>query len=120
MFFYPPLVVMIFSISSISPYLTIGYIDAMLRSWWPQKIDMELIMMEMETLKTVKQVANSSSAFTENSLRWLIFCRETNGLSRALVKVGSRVLIDVPEFELWLEEKRVGGPLRDADSGRAA
>ena len=63
--------------------------------------------MVLERLLTVKQLADASPAFTEASLRWQIFNSTTNGLDRALVKVGRRVLIDVAEFELWLEQQRV-------------
>lgn len=62
--------------------------------------------MRSENLLTVRQLAKSSPAFTEASLRWLIFNAKSNGLNRALVKVGRRVLIDVPEFEMWLEGQR--------------
>ena len=68
--------------------------------------------MTFENLVTVKQLSVSSPAFSEASLRWTIFCAEQNGLARALVKVGRRVLIDVAEFERWLESQRLG----DAES----
>ena len=42
------------------------------------------------------------------ALGWMIFCAETNGFDRALIKRGRRVLIDVPEFERWLESQRLG------------
>ncbi len=58
-------------------------------------------------LRTVKQLASMNPAFSEASLRWLLFQAEKNGLDRAVVKVGSRVLIDVPIFERWLEAQRV-------------
>ena len=64
--------------------------------------------MTFENLVTVKQLSVSSPAFSEASLRWMIFCAEQNGLARALVKVGRRVLIDVAEFERWLESQRLG------------
>ena len=64
--------------------------------------------MRTENLVTVKQFSASSPAFSEASIRWMIFCAERNGLDRALVKVGRRILIDVPEFERWLEEQRLG------------
>ena len=75
--------------------------------------------MDYRNLKTVAQLAESSPAFTEASLRWMIFEAETNGLNRALVKRGRRVLFDVPEFERWLENQRVESPLCRDDSGRA-
>jgi len=56
-------------------------------------------------LRTVRQLASMNPAFSESSLRWLIFRAAQNGLDSVLFKVGSRVLIDVPGFERWLEEK---------------
>ena len=58
-------------------------------------------------LRTVRQLASMNPAFSEASLRWLIFNAEKNGLDCALVKPGRRVLIDIHEFERWLEERRV-------------
>jgi hypothetical protein len=66
--------------------------------------------MNLEKLVTVKQLAEASPAFSEASLRWMIFNARTNGLNRALVKVGSRVLIDLGEFGFWLEDQRIGNP----------
>jgi len=63
--------------------------------------------MDYRNLRSVKQLAEANPAFTEASLRWMIFNAETNGLNRALVKRGRRILIDVPEFERWLEGQRV-------------
>ena len=59
-------------------------------------------------LRTVRQLASMNPAFSQASLRWMIFNAETNGLDRALIKRGRRVLIDVPEFERWLESQRLG------------
>jgi len=64
--------------------------------------------MKLDRLLTVKQLAAMSPAFTEAALRWRIFGAKENGLERALVKVGRRVLIDQAEFENWLEARRVG------------
>jgi len=61
-------------------------------------------------LRTVRQLASMNPAFSESSLRWLLFNAEKNGLECAVFKVGSRVLIDVLGFERWLEEKRVAQP----------
>ena len=65
-------------------------------------------MTQLENLRTVKQLAHSSPAFTEASLRWLIFQAGSNGLESALVRVGRRVLFDVERFNSWLEEHRHG------------
>ena len=64
-------------------------------------------MIDSSGVVTVKQLASQTPAFTEASLRWLIFNAASNGLERALVKVGKRVLIDKHSFEEWLEGQRV-------------
>ncbi len=69
-------------------------------------------------LKTVRQFAEENPAFTEGSLRWLIFnsaprvCSQGqvpgNGLDYALVRVGRRVLIDESRFWQWINDQRGG------------
>lgn len=69
-------------------------------------------------LKTVRQFAEKNPAFTEGSLRWLIFNstpREStqgqipgNGLDHALVRIGRRVLIDESRFWEWVNDHRGG------------
>lgn len=65
-------------------------------------------------LKTVRQLVEESRkiagghvpAFTEGSLRWLIFNAAENGLEVAIVRVGRRVLIDVDAFNAWLAARQ--------------
>ena len=67
---------------------------------------------------TVSQLAKSQTAFTENSIRYLIYAAKSrkrslgrgalgdipgNGLSHAIRKVGRRVLIDELAFIQWVE-----------------
>ena len=59
-----------------------------------------------ERLRTIRQTAERNPAFTEGALRWHVFNSKQNGLDRAIVRVGRRVLIDELEFSRWLEEKR--------------
>ena len=60
-----------------------------------------------ERLRTIHQLAERNPAFTEGALRWHVFNSKQNGLDRAIVRVGRRVLIDECEFSRWLEQKRV-------------
>ena len=62
--------------------------------------------MKANSLRTVAQLANQLPAFDEPALRRLIFNAETNGLARAIVRVGRRVLIDVDAFDQWLDDHR--------------
>jgi hypothetical protein len=57
-------------------------------------------------LVTVKQLSEFSPAFTESSLRSLIFHSKTNGLEEAIVRIGRRVLIDLEAFDRWLHQQR--------------
>ena len=57
------------------------------------------------TLLTVQQFCQQHPAFTQGGIRWLLFNREENGLKRAVVQVGRRVLIDVDGFFRWLDEQ---------------
>ncbi len=61
------------------------------------------------TKYTVKQYAAKEPAFTESSLRALIFNEKTNGLAKfkAVVRVGRKVLIDNANFQAWLESQGV-------------
>jgi hypothetical protein len=52
----------------------------------------------------VRQFCEANPAFTEGGIRWLLFNREQNGLDRAVVKLGRRVLIDVDGFFVWLAQ----------------
>jgi hypothetical protein len=51
---------------------------------------------------TVEQFSKKYPAFTPASVRWLLFNRENNGLSAAVVQLGRRVLIDEAAFVSWL------------------
>ena len=44
-------------------------------------------------------------AFTESSIRWLIFNEKTNGFSCCVKRIGRKVLIDLDQFESWINEQ---------------
>lgn len=44
-------------------------------------------------------------AFTVSSIRWLIFNEDTNGFKRCIRRIGKKVLIDLEQFELWIDEQ---------------
>ena len=56
---------------------------------------------------TVKQLSKIHSAFTESSIRALIREKHNNGFDKMLSKIGKKVLIDVNEFERWIDSHRV-------------
>jgi hypothetical protein len=53
---------------------------------------------------TVRQFSQENPAWSEASLRWLLFNEEINGLARsgAVIRQGKRVLLDKPRFFLWV------------------
>ena len=53
-------------------------------------------------LVTVLQFVKLYPAFTQGGLRWMIFNAKSNGLNKAILKLGRRVLIDVPAFFEWI------------------
>jgi len=57
------------------------------------------------TLQTVQQFTEAHPAFTHGGIRWLLFHRQQNGLERAVVQVGRKILIDVDQFFLWLAQQ---------------
>ena len=57
-------------------------------------------------LVTVGQLSEQCPAFSESSLRTLIFHSKTNDLEAAVVRIGRRVLIDTEEFDRWLAKQR--------------
>jgi hypothetical protein len=66
---------------------------------------MSVLSPSRPTLLTVRQFTEAHPAFTHGGLRWLLFHRQQNGLERAVVKVGRKVLIDVDQFFLWLAQQ---------------
>ena len=73
------------------------------------------------TLLTVRQFSEKHAAFSQSSLRNLIFLSESrktskgtipgNGLDIALVRLGRKVLIDESKFFQWIDSQQtaVGG-----------
>lgn len=59
----------------------------------------------MPNLYSVKQFAQENPAFSESSLRWMLFNSGTNGLlkSGAIIRNGRRILIDSDKFFAWLQ-----------------
>lgn len=58
---------------------------------------------------TVKQLPSYHPAFTESSIRWLIFNEKSNGFYRCIRRIGRKVLIDIHAFENWVAEQEGDG-----------
>lgn len=71
---------------------------------------------QLPTLLTVRQFADKHPAFSQGSLRNLIFLAQPrhtsqgtihgNGLDAALVRVGRKLLIDEAKFFGWIDGQR--------------
>lgn len=55
---------------------------------------------------TVRQISDKHPAFSEASLRWIIFNSKINGATAFIRKVGRKVLIDEAGFLEWVNAQR--------------
>lgn len=55
---------------------------------------------------TVRQMAELYPAFSEYSIRWLIYNEKTNGFSVCVRRIGGKIVIDLDEFEAWINGKK--------------
>lgn len=46
------------------------------------------------------------SGFTEAGIRWQLFNREHNGLNKAVIRIGKKLLVDEIAFVGWLRSQR--------------
>lgn len=64
-------------------------------------------MTKSKRYATPKQVPEFyPGAFTESSIRWLIFNEKTNGFSDCVRRLGKKVLIDLDAFEEWIDKQK--------------
>jgi hypothetical protein len=71
--------------------------------------------MNLQNLKTPKQIAETCPGLTLAALYKLLFRSSTNGMDACVVRLGRKVLIDEAAFLAWLEDHRGGAgksPLR--------
>ena len=54
---------------------------------------------------TVAQLAQKYPAFSQGSIRWLIFNAESNGFKKVVRKLGRKVILNLREFRKYLEEQ---------------
>ncbi|MBB3169967.1 hypothetical protein FHS30_003180 [Simiduia aestuariiviva] len=61
--------------------------------------------MPHKRLCTVQRLPNlyPESGITSASIRWLIFNSAENGFSVCVKRMGRKILIDLDEFEAWLD-----------------
>ncbi|MFO1362563.1 MAG: hypothetical protein U1F45_08810 [Burkholderiales bacterium] len=78
--------------------------------------------MVLERALTVKQFSQKHRAWSEGSLRWLIFNAEPrmttagltggNGLQQAIIRIGRRVYLHEERFFVWFESQCAGNRSR--------
>jgi hypothetical protein len=61
--------------------------------------------MTAKVLNTVRQHAEKNPAFSQSSLRNLIFNAKANGFDACLVRVGRKILIDEAAFFQWIDSQ---------------
>lgn len=54
---------------------------------------------------TVAQMSQRYPAFTQGSIRWLIFNANTNGFNKVVRKIGRKVVLNLCEFKRWIEKQ---------------
>jgi hypothetical protein len=72
-----------------------------------QKANMNIQTKRLSPVKKIPEYYNG--AFSEASIRWLIFNEKINGFSKCLCRVGRKILIDLDNFESWINEQKDGG-----------
>jgi hypothetical protein len=60
----------------------------------------------MSNLLTVKQFAEKHPAFSQHSLRYLIFHEKSNGLNSAIARIGRKILIREAAFFDWVDAQQ--------------
>ncbi len=65
--------------------------------------------MELQHLKTPRQIVDSCPGITMGGLRMLLFHSRTNGLESCVVRLGRKLLIDEADFVKWLAGLRRRG-----------
>ena len=54
---------------------------------------------------TVAQLSNRFPAFSQGSIRWLIFNANTNGFNKVVRKIGRKVVLNLHDFKKFVEEQ---------------
>jgi len=56
----------------------------------------------MKNFLTVRQLPEHYPAFSQSSIRWLIFNSEINGFNGCFHRIGRKIVIDCEKFEAWI------------------
>lgn len=65
---------------------------------------------QTKRLSPIKKIPEYySGAFSEASIRWLVFNGNTTGFSCCVCRIGRKVLIDLDAFEAWIAKQKQEG-----------
>lgn len=65
---------------------------------------------DAKRLATVKNIPKIyPGVFSESSIRWLIFNEKENGFTQCVRRLGKKVLIDLDQFESWIDQQTQKG-----------
>lgn len=62
-----------------------------------------MLTQNQKRLATVRQMPEFYPAFSQQSIRWLIFNEKTNGFSQCTRRIGGKIVIDLDCFEQWVD-----------------
>lgn len=62
--------------------------------------------MQKKQYLSVRQLANAYPAFTQSAIRWLIFNEKNNGFGMCIRRIGRKILIDLEQFEGWVDRQQ--------------
>ena len=57
---------------------------------------------------TVRELSKLFPSFSEPSLRFLIFNAQQNGFQKCIRKIGRKIIINISEFENWVNSQQGG------------
>lgn len=66
------------------------------------KTSMKFNSQDEDEFVTVAQLAQRFPAFSQGSIRWLIFNMHTNGFDKVVRKIGRKVILNLTEFRKFL------------------
>lgn len=62
----------------------------------------------IQKFATVKELSKIFPSFSEPSLRYLLFNAKQNGLDKCIRRIGRKILLNIPEFEGWINSQTGG------------
>jgi hypothetical protein len=67
---------------------------------------------KIRNLMKISKFSSKYESFSESALRHYIFNADRNGFSKAIKRIGRKVLIDEEEFFNWIEQQQNKGGVK--------